>query len=162
MNTLIVLSYPDLDAARRALAELGTLRDRHVVALSGVVIVECSTDGQLRTHAIDAGRVSSGSLLDSVVAHIESSLDAWRERPVDDALTDRVARKARPGTVSLGLAATQLDIYALSAALAPLGGDVTDTTLSIDDELKLVEAISNARDVNSGNSGNSGNSPPTD
>ena len=31
MNTLIVLSYPDLDAARRALAELGTLRDRHVV-----------------------------------------------------------------------------------------------------------------------------------
>ena len=159
MNTLIVLSYPDLDAARRALAELGTLRDRHVVALAGVVIVECSTDGQLRTHAVDPGRVSSGSLLDSVVAHIESSLDAWRERPVDDALTDRVARKARPGTVSLGLAATQLDIDALSAALAALGGDVTDTTLSIDDELKLVEAISNARDVNSDNSGNS---PPTD
>ncbi|HDV6326407.1 TPA: hypothetical protein RJR39_002476 [Burkholderia cenocepacia] len=146
MNTLIVLSYPDLDAARRALAELGTLRDRHVVALAGVVIVECSTDGRLRTHAVDPGRVSSGSLLDSVVAHVESSLDAWRERPVDDALTDRVARKARPGTVSLGLAATQLDIYALSAALAPLGGEVADTTLSIDDELKLVEAISNARD----------------
>ncbi|MBR8295445.1 hypothetical protein KDW63_14775 [Burkholderia cenocepacia] len=146
MNTLIVLSYPDLDAARRALAELGTLRDRHVVALAGVVIVECSTDGQLRTHTVDPGRVSSGSLLDSVVAHVESSLDAWRERPVDDALTDRVARKARPGTVSLGLAATQLDIYALSAALAPLGGEVADTTLSIDDELKLVEAISNARD----------------
>ncbi|MDF3084203.1 hypothetical protein [Burkholderia sola] len=156
MNTLIVLSYPDLDAARRALAELGTLRDRHVVALAGVVIVACSTDGQLRTHAVDPGRVSSGSLLDSVVAHIESSLDAWRERPVDDALTDRVARKARPGTVSLGLAATQVDIYALSAALAPLGGEVVDTTLSIDDELKLVEAISNARDDNSGNS------PPTD
>ncbi|MBR8511574.1 hypothetical protein [Burkholderia cenocepacia] len=146
MNTLIVLSYPDLDAARRALAELGTLRDQHVVALAGVVIVECSTDGQLRTHAVDPSRVSSGSLLDSVVAHVESSLDAWRERPVDDALTDRVARKARPGTVSLGLAATQLDIYALSAALAPLGGEVADTTLSIDDELKLVEAISNARD----------------
>ncbi|MBR8071638.1 hypothetical protein KDW23_22930 [Burkholderia cenocepacia] len=146
MNTLIVLSYPDLDAARRALAELGTLRDRHVVALAGVVIVECATDGRLRTHAVDPGRVSSGSLLDSVVAHIESSLDVWRERPVDDALTDRVARKARPGTVSLGLAATQLDIYALSAALAPLGGEVADTTLSIDDELKLVEAISNARD----------------
>ncbi|RQS28839.1 hypothetical protein DIE03_17285 [Burkholderia sp. Bp8992] len=146
MNTLIVLSYPDLDAARRAMAELGTLRDRHVVALSGVVIVECTTDGRLRTHSVDPGRVSSGSLLDSVVEHIEASLDAWRERPVDDALTDRVARKARPGTVSLGLAATQLDIYALSAALAPFGGEVTDTTLSIDDELKLVEAISNARD----------------
>ncbi|WGY73451.1 hypothetical protein KEC55_32295 [Burkholderia cepacia] len=150
MNTLIVLSYPDLDAARRVMAELGTLRDRHVVALSGVVIVECATDGQLRTHSIDPGRVPSGSLLDSVVEHIESSLDAWRERPVDDALTDRVARKARPGTVSLGLAATQLDIYALSAALAPFGGEVTDTTLSIDDELKLVEAISNARDGGSG------------
>ncbi|WP_322080833.1 hypothetical protein [Burkholderia sp. BCC1972] len=146
MNTLIVLSYPDLDAARRAMAELGTLRDRHVVALSGVVIVECTTDGRLRTHSVDPGRVSSGSLLGSVVEHIEASLDAWRERPVDDALTDRVARKARPGTVSLGLAATQLDIYALSAALAPFGGEVTDTTLSIDDELKLVEAISNARD----------------
>ncbi|WP_367190666.1 hypothetical protein [Burkholderia sp. Ed8] len=146
MNTLIVLSYPDLEAARRALAELGTLRDRHVVALSGVVVVECTIDGQLRAHSVDPGRVSSGSLLDSVVGHIESSLDAWRERPVDDALTDRVARKARPGAVSLGLAATQLDIYALSAALAPFGGEVTDTTLSIDDELKLVEAISNARD----------------
>lgn len=156
MNTLIVLSYPDLDAARRALAELGTLRDRHVVALAGVVIVECSIDGQLRTHAVDPGRVASGSLLDSVVAHIESSLDAWRERPVDDALTDRVARKARPGTVSLGLAATQVDIYALSAALGPLGGDVVDTTLSIDDELKLVEAISNARD------GGIGSGPATD
>ncbi|KWU26113.1 DUF1269 domain-containing family protein [Burkholderia sp. AU31280] len=140
------------------MAELGTLRDRHVVALAGVVIVACSTDGQLRTHAVDPGRVSSGVLLDNVVAHIESSLDAWRERPVDDALTDRVARKARPGTVSLGLAATQVDIYALSAALAPLGGEVADTTLSVDDELKLVEAISNARDDNDGNSGND---PPT-
>ena len=48
--------------------------------------------------------------------------------------------------MSLGLAATQLDIYALSTALAPFGGDVIDTTLSIDDELKLVEAISKARD----------------
>lgn len=123
--------------------------------------VECSTAGPLRTHAIDAGRVSSGALLDNVVAHIESSLDAWRERPVDDALTDRVARKARPGTVSLGLAATQVDIYALSAALAPLGGEVADTKLSIDDELKLVEAISNARDDNDGNSGNDGNDSPT-
>lgn len=122
------------------------------------MIVACSTDGQLRTHAVDPGRVSSGLLLDNVVAHIESSLDAWRERPVDDALTDRVARKARPGTVSLGLAATQVDIYALSAALAPLGGEVVDTTLSIDDELKLVEAISNARDDNDGNGGNN---PPT-
>ncbi|RQU47562.1 DUF1269 domain-containing protein [Burkholderia cenocepacia] len=140
------------------MAELGTLRDRHVVALAGVVIVACSTDGQLRTHAVDPGRVSSGLLLDNVVVHIESSLDAWRERPVDDALTDRVARKARPGTVSLGLAATQVDIYALSAALAPLGGEVADTTLSVDDELKLVEAISNARDDNDGNSGND---PPT-
>ncbi|WP_239469011.1 DUF1269 domain-containing protein [Burkholderia sp. MS389] len=130
------------------------MRDRHVVALAGVVIVACSTDGQLRTHAVDPGRVSSGLLLDNVVVHIESSLDAWRERPVDDALTDRVARKARPGTVSLGLAATQVDIYALSAALAPLGGEVADTTLSVDDELKLVEAISNARDDNDGNSGN--------
>ncbi|KFG94717.1 membrane protein [Burkholderia paludis] len=146
MNTLIVLSYPDLDALRRALAELGTLRDRRVIALSGVVTVECAADGQLRAHAVDPGRVSSGSLLDSAVAHIESSLAAWRERPVDDALIDRVARKARPGTVSLGLSATQLDIDALSAALAPIGGDVTDTTLSIDDELKLVEAISTARD----------------
>ncbi|WP_249746091.1 DUF1269 domain-containing protein [Burkholderia sp. LAS2] len=134
------------------------MRDRHVVALAVVVIVACSTDGQLRTHAVDPGRVSSGLLLDNVVAHIESSLDAWRERPVDDALTDRVARKARPGTVSLGLAATQVDIYALSAALAPLGGEVVDTTLSIDDELKLVEAISNARDDNDGNGGNN---PPT-
>ncbi len=34
------------------------------------------------------------------------------------------------------------DIYALSAALVPFGGEVTDTTLSIDDELKFVEAIS--------------------
>lgn len=125
------------------------------------MIVACSTDGQLRTHAVDPGRVSSGLLLDNVVAHIESSLDAWRERPVDDALTDRVARKARPGTVLLGLAATQVDIYALSAALAPLGGEVADTTLSIDDELKLVEAISNARDDNDGNSGNDGNDSPT-
>ncbi|WP_423383045.1 hypothetical protein [Burkholderia sp. LMG 32019] len=36
MNTLIALSYPDLESAHRVLAELGTLRDRHVVALSGV------------------------------------------------------------------------------------------------------------------------------
>ena len=61
--------------------------------------------------------------------------------------TDRPRRaQGAPGTVSLGLAATQLDIYALSTALAPFGGDVIDTTLSIDDELKLVEAISKARD----------------
>ncbi|MCA7951699.1 hypothetical protein LGM43_15630 [Burkholderia seminalis] len=66
--------------------------------------------------------------------------------PVFLSLTDRVARRAHPGAVALGLAATQLDIHALSAALAPFGGEVTDTTLSIDDELKLVEAISNARD----------------
>lgn len=95
---------------------------------------------------MDPGRTPRGLLLDSVVEHIESSLDAWRERPVDDALIDHVARKVHPGTVSLGLAATQLDIYALSTALAPFGGEVIDTTLSIDDELKLVEAISNARD----------------
>ncbi|WP_175998751.1 DUF1269 domain-containing protein [Burkholderia stabilis] len=150
MNTLIALSYPDLETAHRALAELGTLRDRHVVALSGVVIVECATGGQLRAHAVDPDAASSGSLLGRAVERIESSIDAWRERPVDDALIDHVARKARPGTVSLGLSATQLDIYALSAALAPFGGDVIDTTLSIDDELKLVEAISNARNGSGG------------
>ena len=38
MNTLIVLSYPDLAAAHRALAELDTLRDRHVVALRVVTV----------------------------------------------------------------------------------------------------------------------------
>lgn len=48
--------------------------------------------------------------------------------------------------IVLSYPATQFDIYALSTALAPFGGDVIDTTLSIDDELKLVEAISTVRD----------------
>nr|WP_057930076.1 hypothetical protein [Burkholderia ambifaria] len=146
MNTLIVMSYPDLDTARRAAAELATLRDRNAVSLAGIVIVECAADGQLRTHAIDSDHQASGSLIGCAIARIETALDASRERPVDDALIERIARKARPGTLSLGCAATQLDVHALSVALAPLGGDVADTTLSIDDELKLVEAISHARD----------------
>lgn len=146
MNTLIVVSYPDLDTARRAAAELASLRHRAVDALAGVVIVECAADGQLHTHAVDPGHAASGSLIGRAIARIETALDASRERPVDDALIERIARKARPGTVSLGVAATQLDIHALSSAFAPFGGEVTDTTLSIDDELKLVEAISHARD----------------
>ncbi|WP_322025479.1 hypothetical protein [Burkholderia sp. BCC1977] len=119
MNTLIVVSYPDLDTARRAAAELATLRERAVVSLEGVVIVECAADGQLRTHPIDPGHAASGSLIGRAIARIETALGASHERPVDDALI---------------------------AAFAPLGGEVTDTTLSIDDELKLVEAISHARD----------------
>lgn len=80
------------------------------------------------------------------IARIETALDTSRERPVDDALIERIARKARPGTVSLDVAGTQRDVHSLSVALAPLGGEVTDTTLLIDDERKRVEAISHARD----------------
>ena len=145
MNTLIVVCYPDLDTAGRVAAELETLRGRGVVSPTGVVIVECAADGQLRTQMVERGASSSGSLVGRVLERVEAALDVSRERPVDDALIDRIARKARPDTVSLGLAATQLDLLALSAALAPFGGEVTDTTLSIDDELKLVEAISKRR-----------------
>ncbi|MBU9403166.1 DUF1269 domain-containing protein [Burkholderia multivorans] len=146
MNTLIALSYPDLDTAHRALAALAALRHAQTVALSGVVIVECARDGSRTAHAADPARVSHGSLLADAFARIDASLAALRDRPVDDALIERVARKARAGTVTLAFAVTQLDIVRLSAALAPLGGDVLDTTLSLDDELKLVEAISKARD----------------
>ncbi|MEB2488886.1 DUF1269 domain-containing protein [Burkholderia multivorans] len=146
MNTLIALSYPDLDAAHRALAALAALRDAQTVALSGVVIVECARDGSRTAHAADPARVSHGSLLADAFARIDASRDALRDRPIDDALIERVARKVRAGTVTLAFAVTQLDVVRLSAALAPLGGDVLDTTLSLDDELKLVEAISKARD----------------
>ncbi|MBY4871000.1 hypothetical protein DIE14_34705 [Burkholderia sp. Bp9017] len=146
MNTLIVVCYSDLDTARRVAVELETLCGRGVVSPTGIVIVECAADGQLRTQTVGCGEAASGSLVGRALERVEAALDASRERPVDDALIDRIARGARPDTVSLGLAAAQLDILALSAALAPFGGDVTDTTLSIDDELKLVEAISKRRD----------------
>ncbi|WP_261529385.1 DUF1269 domain-containing protein [Burkholderia multivorans] len=146
MNTLIALSYPDLDTAHRALAALAALRDAQTVALSGVVLVECARDGSRTAHAADPARVSHGSLLADAFARIDASLAALSDRPVDDALIERVARKVRAGTVTLAFAVTQLDVVRLSAALAPFGGDVLDTTLSLDDELKLVEAISKARD----------------
>ncbi|WP_269510788.1 hypothetical protein [Burkholderia sp. IMCC1007] len=146
MNTLIVVCYPDLDTARRVAAELQTLRARGVVSPTGVVIVQCAADGQLHTQTVGRGHATSGSLVGRALERVEAAFDASRERPVDDALIDRIARNARPDTVSVGLAATQLDVVALSAALAPFGGEVTDTTLSIDDELKLVEAISKRGD----------------
>ena len=109
-----------------------------------------------------AGTLPSTVLADVTARDSDGDLiatpDEWDEEAHGAAPKIRIhtARKARPGTVSLGLAATQVDIYALSAALGPLGGDVVDTTLSIDDELKLVEAISNARD------GGIGSGPATD
>lgn len=146
INTLIALSYPDLDTAHRALAALAALRDARTVALSGVAIVECARDGSRTTHAADPAHVSHGSLLADAFARIDASLDALRDRPIDDALIERVGRKVRTGTVTVAFAVAQLDVARLSAALASFGGDVLDTTLSLDDELKLVEAISKARD----------------
>ncbi|MDN7596941.1 hypothetical protein [Burkholderia multivorans] len=77
MNTLIALSYPDLDTAHRALA---ALRDARTVALSGVVIVECARDGSRAAHAADPAHVSHGSLLADAFARIDASLDALRDR----------------------------------------------------------------------------------
>ncbi|WP_175771411.1 hypothetical protein [Burkholderia ambifaria] len=146
MDTLIAISYPDLDAARRAIAELESLRDSKVMGLQAVAIVECALDGQLRSHVVEPGHVPGAPLLGSMIERVESSLDAGRDRDDDDMLIDRIARKARHDSVSLGFVTTDLDIYRLSAGLAGFGGYVIDTTLSLDDELKLVEAISKGRD----------------
>lgn len=146
MDTVIAITYSNLDLAKRAIAELGALHSEKVLLVSDVVVVELDKDGMVRSHVIDPNASPAGSFLRHALETIGFSIDVMLDRKIDDATIETIVRKAHADSATLGIVAENLDIYRLSAGLAKFGGEVIYSNLSLDDELKLVEAISKTRD----------------
>jgi uncharacterized membrane protein len=146
MNTVIAISYPHREIASSAIVELKRLQDERVVTIANVVMVERDADGRVRSHVCDPDRSSGSSVLAAMFEKIGFSIDAMRDRKTDEAVVDQIIAKVHDESVTLGILASALDIYRFSAGIAKLGGQVVYSNLSLDDELKLVEAISKERD----------------
>ncbi|CAE6779565.1 DUF1269 domain-containing protein [Paraburkholderia domus] len=72
------------------------------------------------------------------------------EYGVSDTFVKSLAQKIQPGAAAVFALLKDVTLDKVKADLAKLGGTVLYTNLSLDDELKLVEALSKAKETANG------------
>ncbi|MGA9914784.1 MAG: DUF1269 domain-containing protein [Paraburkholderia sp.] len=164
MSTLIAITYPDLTVAEDALKELQTLQSEYLLQLRDAVIVERTTDGKIKLHqtvnptAAGAlrgafwgsliGWLFLNPLLGAAVGSASGALAGkLSEYGVSDNFVKSLEQKIQPGAAAVFALLKDVTLDKVEADLAKLGGTVLYTNLSLDDELKLVEALSKAKEA---------------
>ncbi|PRX33040.1 putative membrane protein [Paraburkholderia sp. BL18I3N2] len=162
MSTLIAITYQDLAAAEGALKELRTLQGEYLLQLKDAVIVERTADGRVTLHqtfdptAAGAlrgafwgcliGWLFLNPLLGAAVGSASGALAGkLSEYGVGDTFVKSLTQKIQPGAAAVFALLKEVTLDKVEADLAKLGGTVLYTNLSLDDELKLVEALSKAK-----------------
>lgn len=167
MSTLIAITYQNVTAAETALQELQSLQAEYLLQLKGAVIVERTADGEIKLHqtvsptaegalrgafwGVLIGWLFLNPLLGAAVGSASRALAGkLSEYGVKDDFVKSLAQKIPPGAAAVFALLKDVTLDKVEADLAKLGGTVLYTNLSLDDELKLVEALSKARDAANG------------
>jgi uncharacterized membrane protein len=167
MSTLIAITYQDLAVAEDALKELQTLQSEYLLQLQDAVVVERTADGKIKLHqtvnptAAGAlrgafwggliGWLFLNPLLGAAVGSASGALAGkLSEYGVNDNFMKSLEQKIQPGAAAVFALLKDVTLDKVEADLAELGGTVLYTNLSLDDELKLVEALSKAQTTTNG------------
>jgi uncharacterized membrane protein len=154
MSDLIIIGYDDHATAQRAYEEVQKLQHDHVVALTGLAVV--SVDDTGRSHVETPGRLVSGSaasgalwgmifgilflvpigglLLGGAMGALVGKLG---KSGIDASFRDRVQAMLTPGKAAVVVMATKITEDRFAAAMKPYGGQVLQTSLSVEDEKEL-------------------------
>ncbi len=158
MAELVVIGYPDVATATRALETVGQLQHDLVMEVAGAAVVEKTLEGKVnmvtKTGATSSGVAwgglfgllfgliflipVGGLIIGGIMGAIMGTASGWG---IKDEFRQRAADVLQPGKAALVMFVVKATPDKALDALAPLGGEVLRTSLSDEAEKELEEAL---------------------
>jgi len=158
MAELVVIGYPDVDTANKALETVHSLESDLILQTAGAAVVEMKQDGKVEM-ATKTGATSSGAamggfwgllfgllflvpgaglVVGGIIGGIIGTISGWG---VNDEFRDKCADLLTPGTAALVMFVSKATPDKARAALSPFGGQLLRTSLSEDAEKEIQLAL---------------------
>jgi len=158
MAELLVIGYPDVDTANKALDTVQQLEKDLIMETGGAAVVKKTTDGKVetvtKTGATSAGAAMGGFwgllfgllflvpgvglIVGGLIGALMGTMSGWG---VNDEFRSRAADVLKPGTAALVAFVSKATPDKALDALAPLGGELLRTSLSEDAEKEIQHAL---------------------
>lgn len=154
MAELLVIGYPDVDTANKALDTVDALEKDLIMATAGAAVVKRTEDGKVemvtKTGATGTGAAMGGFwglllgllflvpgvglVVGGLIGGLMGTISGWG---VNDEFRSRAADVLKPGTAALVAFVSKATPDKALAALGPLGGEVLRSSLSEDAEKEI-------------------------
>jgi uncharacterized membrane protein len=158
MAELLVIGYPDVETANKALDTVHVLEQDLIMQTAGAAVVKKTEDGKVemvtKTGATSAGAAMGGFwgmlfgllflvpvgglIIGGLIGGLMGTMSGWG---VKDDFRKRAADVLKPGGAALVVFVSKATPDKATAALAPLGGEVLRTSLSEEAEVELQHAL---------------------
>lgn len=158
MAELLVVGYPDVDTADKALDTVHQLEKDLILQAGGAAIVKKTTAGKVemvtRTGASGAAAAmggfwgllfglfflipAGGPIIGGLMGALMGTISGWGIR---DEFRSQAADVLRPGGAALVVFVSRTTPDKALAALSPLGGELLRTSLSEEAELEIQHAL---------------------
>ena len=158
MAELVVIGYPDVDTANKALDTVGQLEKDLIMQTGGAAVVRMTEEGKVET-VTKTGATSKGAamggmwgmlfgllflvpvgglIIGGLIGGLMGTIQGWG---INDEFRSKCADVLKPGTAALVMFVSKVTPDKAMAALAPLGGEVLRTSLSEDAEKELQHSL---------------------
>jgi uncharacterized membrane protein len=157
MNQLVVVTFDNVEDAKRALATFRDLERLGQISFEDTAIVSRDPDGKTHVRNEVSGTTETAAVIGGALGLLVSFLfpvvgvvvgaaagaavGALLHTGVEGPFVDEVKRTLTPGRSALFLVVRSANADALVAALRPYEGDVLQTTLDPDLEASLRQAL---------------------
>ncbi len=158
MAELLVIGYPDVETAQKALETVQQLEKDLIMQTGGAAVVKKTEDGKVemvtKTGATSAGAAMGGFwgmlfgliflipvgglIIGGIMGAMMGTISGWG---VKDEFRKRAADVLKPGTAAIVVFVSKVTPDKAMAALAPLGGELLRTSLSEDAEKEIQHAL---------------------
>lgn len=158
MAELLVIGYPDVETANRALDTVHALEKDLILQTGGAAVVRKTDEGKVemvtKTGATSAGAAMggfwgllfgllfivpvAGLVIGGLMGALMGTISGWG---VKDEFRKRAADVLKPGGAALVVFVSKATPDKALAALAPLGGELLQTSLSEDAEQEIQHAL---------------------
>jgi uncharacterized membrane protein len=162
MSNLIAIAYDDLATANKVRDKVFDLQKQQLIQLEDAVVVERKPDGKIKLHQIKgtvAMGATGGALWGGLIGLIffmpllgmavggaaGAAMGSAADVGVNDKFMKDLAEGLKPGAAALFLLISRSTPDKVIPALAPLGGQIINTSLSTEQETQLREAVEAAR-----------------
>ena len=167
MAELLVIGYPDVETAQKALDTVHELEKDLIMQTGGAAVVRKTEDGKVemvtKTGATSAGVAMGGFwgllfgllflvpiggwIIGGIIGGLMATMKGWG---IKDDFRSRAADVLKPGTAAVVIFVSKVTPDKAMAALAPLGGELLRTSLSEDAEKEIQHALDADKQVAEG------------
>jgi uncharacterized membrane protein len=162
MSTLVAISYPDAETAKKVRERLIELEAKQLISIADAAVAEKRANGKIKLHQLVSttgrgavwgtlwggliGMLFFAPLLGAAVgAAAGAATGASADIGVNDHFMRDVGAKLQPGGAALFLLVMQSTPDKVIAEVAPYGGEILQTSLSAEAEDDLREAVEAAQ-----------------